>query len=173
MENSKNNQPEHYSFKLLEDSSVYLGILVPENNNKAEELSAMVISINPPLSSVPLRLDGKDFIWTKYYEEFAGDNYFKGPDIKKELGAGEYTIVVTSRNNIGKYVLVIGEKESFSFNESIKTLLRLPALKMVFFETSFFTIFSGIIGKGILILIVLILLMAFGLYKLIRFLVKR
>jgi hypothetical protein len=169
----KKGEPDHYAVTLSKDFPFYISVLTPDNANAAKEVSVMMISTNPPLSSIPLELDGKNFPWTKYYEEFAGDNYFKGPETEKTLRAGEYMIVVSAKDNVGKYVLVVGKTESFPFVESIKTILALPSLKMTFFETSFFTIFSGIIGKGLLILIAIIAILIFGIYKITRRILRK
>lgn len=168
----KNNEPEYFRVTLPQEMSFYLSLLVPDNQNASKEVSAIMIKLNSPESSIPLSLSGKNFDWKKYYEEFAGDNYLQGPSEEKILPAGEYLIKVESKDNVGKYVVVIGKIESFPFMESVKTIFALPDLKMEFFETSFFSVFSGIIGKGLLILIVIIIILIFGIYKIIKFILR-
>jgi hypothetical protein len=67
---------------------------------------------------------------------------------------------VSNKDNQGKYSLVIGQKESFPFGESIKTLVRLPALKIHFFNKSFFAIRQGkiiqFLSYGLLILVAIV-----------------
>lgn len=51
--------------------------------------------------------------------------------------------MVNNKDNQGKYSLAIGQIESFPLGESLKTLVALPALKMHFFNKSFFAIWQG------------------------------
>lgn len=160
----KNPSADYFKVTLNTEQSLYLGLLTPDNNESAEEVSAMVIKLNSPDSDIKMSLGGKDSNWEKYYEDYAGDSYWQGPDAKKLLPAGDYLITISAKDNIGKYVLVIGQTESFPFAEAMKTLYNLPDLKMGFFGTSFLTVFSGIIGKyllysliGIIVILILII----------------
>ncbi|MEA1963902.1 MAG: hypothetical protein U9O41_02095 [Candidatus Aerophobetes bacterium] len=94
---------------------------------------------------------------TYYYEEFGGDSYYKGPELRSnpdeeglprgvDVSEGEYTIRVFSPNNEGKYVLIVGEKEEFPLEEIIHTLIVLPQLKADFFEKSPLTAYFNLIG---------------------------
>ena len=69
--------------------------------------------------------------------------------------------MVSNSDNQGKYSLAIGQIESFPLGESLKTLAALPALKIHFFNKSFFAIRQGKIiqylSYGLLILIVIII----------------
>lgn len=68
--------------------------------------------------------------------------------------------MVSNKDNQGKYSLAIGKIESFSFGESMKTLARLPALKIHFFDKSFFAIRQGkivqFLSYGLIALIIII-----------------
>ncbi|MFZ2039036.1 MAG: hypothetical protein WAV11_03835 [Minisyncoccia bacterium] len=146
----KNSSADYFKVTLNTEQSLYLGLLTPDNNEAASEVSAIVIKLNSPDSDIKMSLGGSDSVWEKYYEDYAGDNYWQGPDTKKLLPAGDYLITISAKDNIGKYVLVVGQTESFPFAEAMKTLYNLPDLKMGFFGTSFLTVFSGIIGKYLL-----------------------
>ncbi len=146
----KNYGPEYYRVNLPGEQELYLSLLVPQNNSAATGTSLSVIKLNSPDSKFAMTLDGKKFVWTKFYEDYAGDNYWQGPSQGKKLPAGDYLITITSKDNSGKYVLVTGKIESFPIGEMLKTLWALPFLKVAFFETSFFSIFAGIIGKYLL-----------------------
>ena len=98
--------------------------------------------------------------WAKYYEEFAGDNYLKGPEKTIYLKAGDYTIKVGNPDNTGKYVLVVGQKEAWSVKEIINTLTVLPTLKKDFFETSPWKAYNnrvGLLALGLVIVLVIVL----------------
>jgi hypothetical protein len=165
----KNSNADYFKVTLSTEQSLYLGLLTPDNSEAAKEVSAIVIKLNSPDSDVKMSLDGKDFVWKKYHEDYAGDNYWQGPDLTKILPAGEYLINISAKDNAGKYVLVVGQTESFPFGEAMKTLYNLPDLKMGFFGTSFLTIFSGIIGKYLLYsLIGLVIILALVVWYFIR-----
>jgi len=70
--------------------------------------------------------DGSDFNWTAWYEPYARDWYWKGPEIGTETGkefktsfpidSGKYLIKVYGHNNTGHYSLAVGEAEFFGAN---------------------------------------------------------
>lgn len=119
-----------------------------------------MVDISEESSAVSTRLDGRKFHWTGFYEEFAGDQYRQGPEFDRQVPAGTYNIMVSNKDNQGKYSLAIGKIESFPLGESLKTLYRLPGLKIHFFDKSFFAIRQGkiiqFLSYGILILIAII-----------------
>ena len=84
-------------------------------------------------------LDGENFEWEVWYEEFAGDYYMKGPELGEDfkstskLPAGKYEVKVFNENNQGKYSLAIGEKEEFPAPEIANAIILVPWLKLTFF----------------------------------------
>jgi hypothetical protein len=98
---------------------------------------------------------GSTVSWTPFYEEFGGDNYFRGPSFRANAGPGKYTITVFSPNNTGKYVLVIGERESFTPSEILRTIAVLPKLKSDFFNRSPMTAYFNRTGLFLLLMILL------------------
>jgi hypothetical protein len=153
------NNPEYYKIKIEKPSIVYFGLLVPDNNNASIGLSAKMIKLNSPDSDIKMYLNGNKTNWENYYEEFAGDFYLKGPEETKYLRTGEYLLEITSENNIGKYVITVGQQESFPLNEAMKTIMSLPKLKMEFFEEPVYMLASGILGKTISALYLFLLLL--------------
>jgi hypothetical protein len=141
------NKPEYYKIKIEKPSIIYFGLLVPENNNASLGLSAKLIKLDSPDSDIKMYLDGNKIIWESYFEEFAGDFYLKGPEETKYLRKGEYLLEITSEDNVGKYVLTVGQDESFPLNEAMKTIISLPKLKIGFFEEPVYMLASGILGK--------------------------
>jgi len=138
-----NGQPEYYKFSLPQASNSFLGILVPssEKNFTSVEL------IDENDMSIEL-LNENNYEKGVYFEDFGGDFYIKGPEIKKELPQGDYTVKIFNETNTGKYAFVIGEKESFPILESIKTLGLLPVIKIAFFNKpvmEFFITFLAIV----------------------------
>jgi hypothetical protein len=93
-------------------------------------------------------MDGNKFQRTPFHEEFAGDDYLKWPEREQRVSAGEYTIIVSNKDNQGKYSLAIGKIESFPANEILKTFISLPQLKTQFFNKHRWAVSEGIIWQG-------------------------
>lgn len=151
-----------YLIDLSQAQDLYFQILAPDAPGIGKDKSVEVEYL-PEFGAKAvnfIKLDAGSAEWTKYYEEFAGDNYFKGPDIKKPAEAGYYLIKVTSPDNQGKYVLVVGEKEEFTALETLKAAYIIPMLKKDFFEEPVTRWFNGKIGRyaggGLLALLLLI-----------------
>lgn len=142
------NAPEYYRIRSAEEFNLYLNILSPDIKNSEKDFSVKILGRN-------ISLNGENFRWTNFYEEFAGDNYWKGPEYENIIEPGEYIIRVSSPDNKGKYVLAVGKIESFSFRETISTLLAMPKLK-IYFEKSILTSFSNVIGLFLLISMIFI-----------------
>ena len=119
-------------------------------------------------------LDGLNFEWQAFYEEFAGDDYFKGPELSAEeegglpqgveAEAGVYTLKVFSPDNQGKYVLAVGEREAFTFTDTVETLLLLPSLKQDFFEKPAYTAYFNIMGLLLLVPLALLAIIIVVIY---------
>jgi hypothetical protein len=154
-------------FQITSDKpfSLYVGVLVPDLQGIGKDVSAEVSSGGEVL----FLLDGTSHEWTPYFEEFGGDYYYSGPENSADVGPGVYDIRVFSKDNQGKYVLVVGEKEEFPINEMLNTFITLPRLKRDFFEKPFFTAFFNLIGLFMLIFIVIVAIVVLGLW----FVVKR
>lgn len=146
-----------YQIKMDTWFLLYVNIVVPD---LPDQRTDFLVDISEWNNAVYTRLDGRRFQRTGFYEEFAGDQYLRWPEFKRQVPAGTYTIVVSNKDNQGKYSLAIGQLESFPLGESLKTLYRLPALKIHFFDKSFFAIRQGkiiqFLSYGLLILIVIV-----------------
>lgn len=144
-------QPEYYQIEAKEDFNFYLNILVPDLPDSRRDFKVEVYNEN--YSELPfLILDGQSFNWEKYYEEYAGDSYLKGPEEKMTLGPGVYTIKVFSEKNEGKYVLVVGEKEVFGLAQAWEAITVLPIIKMSFFNKSPLMLLYSILGEWLIVI---------------------
>ncbi len=144
---------------------LYINILVPGGENGEGKYSVVVYVDEQQIALV----DGYNFVWKEYFEPFGRDWYMKGPEFVEQVPAGKYKIEVYSADlpaqagNLGKYVLAVGQKESFNIQSVVNVYWQLPFLKLTFFKTSvlqfFLTPFGiglvGLIG-GLLILLALI-----------------
>ena len=147
---------------------LYVGLLVPDLKGVEKDISAKIYFNNRLLFA----LNGQPFKWKPFYEEFGGDNYYSGPERTIKAAAGSYLIKVFSPDNKGKYVLAVGDKESFPPGEIFHTLIVLPQLKP-FFEKSPLTGYFNIIGIFFLIMLITFVLFVALLLGSILFLKKR
>lgn len=131
------------------DFVLYLNLLVPEQENRKGRYSANIFSGENKIAEI----DGDNFEWQEYYEEYGRDYYMKGPELEQNVPAGKYKIEVFGNNNFGKYVLAVGKTESYDIKSLVNVYWQLPLLKIQFFRTSplqFFLTPFGIIGVGAL-----------------------
>ena len=156
-------KPRDYFIDSNKDFELYINILVPEIANRDGRYSVKVFSINGDNEDQITEIDGGSSVWQEFYEPFGRDYYLKGPEFTKQVLAGKYKIEVYSKDNQGKYVLAVGQKESYDFQSVLNVYWQLPLLKVTFFKTSvlqFFLTPFGIAGigaiGGLLILIALI-----------------
>lgn len=148
---------QSFSVNFDRPATLYANILVPDLPMAKTNMSLEIFKLTPATTSIAF-FSGDNFTWTKFYEPFAGDDYFKGPEFKQTVPAGQYLVRVSSPNYKGKYSLAIGEKESFPPGEMWNALLALPTIKSDFFGKSVWTIFFNYIG--LMVLAVLLILMA-------------
>ena len=116
-------EPHYYKIESDSDFLFYTGILSPKVNDTYKWLSLEVLNEN---KEVIYSAQGKDFDWNAWYEPYARDWYWKGPEIGTErnqefktsfmIEAGTYYIKVFNDDNIGHYSLAVGEAEFFGSN---------------------------------------------------------
>ena len=115
--------PHFFKIESNKEFLFYAGILSPKTNNNYNWLSLEVLDKD---NKVIFEANGKSFDWKAWYEPYARDNYWKGPEIGKEsnkefktsfpLMGGTYLIKVFNDNNQGHYSLAVGEAEFFGSN---------------------------------------------------------
>jgi len=129
-----NDVPHFYNINSKTEFSIYVNVLIP-GNKLTHTISAELIKDDKVIEF----LDGDNFEWEVWYEEFAGDYYLKGPELGEDfkstskLPAGNYQVKVFNENNQGKYSLAIGDKEEFPAPEIVNAVLLVPWLKLTFF----------------------------------------
>jgi len=156
-------QPRDYFINSDKDFELYINLLVPAHSNPEGRYSADVFLLGATEPEKIEFLDGQNFKWEQFYEEWGRDYYLKGPELSKQVSAGEYRIQVYSSDNQGKYVLAVGKKEQYGIKDLLNVYWQIPTLKTTFFNTSVFQFFLtpfgiGAIGAigGLLILLALI-----------------
>jgi hypothetical protein len=163
-----NNQPTIYTINSTSTFDMYVNILSPDIPNATKNYVVTIKDDN----NIVKTISSSSSEWVRWYEDFAGDWYWKGPEFKSQLPAGTYTISVQNPTNSGKYVLAIGEVESFPVNQFSSTLKELFAIKTGFFGEPWYGIFYGIIGRyllgGTIILLVILIAILWIIARVIR-----
>jgi peptidase E len=171
--------PRNYFIDSSSDFILYTNLLVPIPENFDGKYSLNIFLINENEEIQIALVDGTEYEWEEFYEEFGRDYYLKGPEFEQKVSAGKYRIEVFSeisetdieirteevidekeeeleklpKDNYGKYVLAIGKTELYDVNALLNIFWQLPFLKITFNKTSplqFFLTPFGIAGVGII-----------------------
>lgn len=162
------NHGQYFEINSDKFFNLYIGLLIPSISGAKITVSAEVIRVNGAKREIIGVLDGPNFAWTPFYEPFGGDHYLKGPEFKIEAEPGQYLIHVFSRDYNEKYSLAIGEQESFSLEEIIKTLILLPQLKSGFFNKLPLTAYLNYTGLFLLGFLIIIAAIVFVVVKIVK-----
>ena len=130
-------EPHYYRVKSEKDFLFYTSILSPKVNDHYIWLSLEVFDEN---NNIVYQANGSKFNWEPWYEPYARDWYWKGPEIGGEINqetgfkksflikSGTYIIKVYNNDNIGNYSLAVGEAEFFGSNTFEKILTWTPII---------------------------------------------
>lgn len=130
-------EPVTYTFTGENEINIYINLLVPYTGTEEHDVFSAEL-LDSEGKQVAF-LDGYEHEWTIFYEEFGGDTYWKGPELGEDfksaskIPAGTYYIRVFNEDNTGKYVLAVGDKESFPITEIINAIITVPIIKFAFF----------------------------------------
>lgn len=156
--------PDYYQLNLSEPLKFHFGILSPANREERQDFAAEIVSNNydsPNLSL--LSLTSEDPLWDIYFEKFAGDKYYKGPETTINLEPGSYFLKINSPDNKGKYALVIGQEKSFTSQDIIDSLEKLPTLKKNFFAAPPVAAYFNLIGLFAILVVIGAIIFSFWL----------
>ena len=116
-------KPHYYKIESNEEFLFYTGILSPKVSDNYIWFNIEVIDQN---KNIIFFEEGKTVSWYEWYEPYARDWYWKGPEIGTDIGeefktsftlaSGSYLIKISNKNNIGHYSLAVGEAEFFGNN---------------------------------------------------------
>lgn len=160
--------PRTYKIEAKSEFNLYLNLLVPKNTNPDGRYSAVVYMVGKTARSIIDKLEADSAPWKEFYEEYGNDYYYQGSEYRRKLPPGNYEIIVSGNNNVGRYALAIGEIEAFSSMEGLNALLTIPKLKNSFFEESPATFLFSKFGAIELIAVVLIGFLFGYVYRLIH-----
>tara|TARA_Y100001970_G_scaffold268654_1_gene360191 strand:+ start:20 stop:712 length:693 start_codon:yes stop_codon:yes gene_type:complete len=130
-------EPHYYLIQSDKEFLFYAGILSPKISDNYQWLSIDVLDEN---DDVIYQAIGSKFDWQAWYEPYARDWYWKGPEIggninletgfkrSFEMNPGKYLVKVYNDDNTGHYSLAIGEAEFFGANRWEQILTWTPIL---------------------------------------------
>ena len=158
-------KPHTYIISANSAINLYVNILLPFNEGPEKNVLVNIFKNDHFLVSLsPNKED-----WKEFFEPFGQSMYWQGPEFKIRADAGKYKILVQSREKKIRYVLAIGEIESFKGIESLKAILVIPMLKRNFFKESAFSYIFSPLGWGyILLLKTLALLLGWVISKVLK-----
>jgi len=151
-------EPKVFELSSVKEFNLYVNIMVPDLPDIEKNKIVTISSAGRTIAS----FGGEKAEWEPYYEKFAGDMYFKGPEFREKTSPGEYFITVSSAMNEGKYALVIGETESFPLREIIKAFFTLPAVKSQFFGEAWWHAYLSRAGLMVLGVVLGAVIIAYG-----------
>lgn len=150
-----------FRFSLKEGGIIYLNLMTPVSVDGGGKFDAVIV--NESAGTVTAVLEAGALAWQSYRDTSIGEDFLRGPELNMTVPAGEYRIVVTSQGNIGKFVLQIGQDESFSIGDYFALYKMGPTLKRVFFDSARFSFFTSIVGFSFTLLFVLLgMLLGYG-----------
>ena len=153
--------PHYYQINSDIDFELYVNILIPAVPETSKDMLVEIWQDNEQGTKL-YTLDGAKFDWTPFFEEFARDDYFMGPEIEENVPAGVYLIKVSSPDNQGKYSLAIGQKEEFPPAEIVRSLGEIPKIKSQIFNKPSWQGFANIFGLFIIVPVVVLILIILG-----------
>jgi len=164
-----------YFFTAEKSFPLYINLLVPKTVGAKTDFSFEIRLGTSPGSEMRTiaEVSGAGFDWQEYFEDFARDSYFKGPEYRADAPSGYYEIIVQNPGMNGRYAIAIGEEESFPIYEMARLLVVLPRLKKEFFDTSPLYGLINIVGFGVLAFLVAAALGVIGIRRLIVFYLKK
>jgi hypothetical protein len=156
-------EPDFYLLKSPKDFDLRLGLLAPDISFARTDFLAGITKDGQSLA-----FDGGEFEWQPYFEPFGRDRYLEGPIFNAPVTQGEYYILITNKENQGKYALAVGFKESFSPKEAVNTVLSMPKLKTEFFEKPAYTAFLNPIGAVFLTFLLIALVIFLSVFSFLK-----
>ena len=139
-----------------EPATLFAEVLVPDIEGAQNNRSGIIVKEEIRGVSEVARLRAREASWETFYEPFGADSYRRGSAFEGELEPGVYLLEVSTPDNDGKYVLVVGKEERFSLLEYSQTLAQIYRVKR-FFEKSPVRVFESPLVYGPTLVVLLII----------------
>lgn len=124
--------PQTFTLNSDEPFSLFMALIVPDVPGIATDLTAEVYDNQN--ADVPLTvLDGREVTWQGFTDTSGGDAYLAGPTFKATIPEGSYDVRISSPDNMGQFVLIVGEERGFSLSRIFKAYNALPQIKEQYF----------------------------------------
>ena len=117
----------------------YAGLTVPKIDDCDDFLRFSFTVLDNDFHTIK-EFDGQKYKWWKWYEPYGKKWYWVGPEYGKDFksanvfDAGTYYIKVYNKDNVGKYVLAVGDIEKFTPLVIAKTIVILPRINKKFWD---------------------------------------
>ena len=143
------------TYHISSDASfvLYLNVLVPAISGVTEDYTLTIVRDGQPWAMLAPATEA----WKAFDEPFGGDRYLTGPEYRQRVPSGHYDVVVSSPDNIGKYVLAVGEVESFPMSEVLRTLATMVAVKYYFGKPAIAVLESPFISVPLVLVLLTVL----------------
>ncbi len=162
--------PHIYRIQSAVDFDLYLNILVPQSSNPEGRYSLNLYKVDDVKKFIG-KIDAGSSSWKKSFEPLGHDIYIQGPEYVDHVTAGTYEVAVHGElNEVGKYVLAIGETEQYGLSKVVNTLLVIPQLKRDFFNIPSADFLLSPIGFGFAVVAIIV---GFLIGVLLRFVLKK
>lgn len=148
-------KPHTYIISVNSAIDLYVNVLFPYKEGHKKNITVKVFRGDQSLGE----LSSGEVDWKKFFEPFGQSMYWQGPELKKNVDAGKYEILVQSKEKNLRYVLAIGETEDWNGIDIIKAILLIPELKRNFFEESPISFIFSPLGYGYILLLQLLALL--------------
>jgi len=155
-----------YKIKTDVPQQLYIQLLVPDVKGVKTDLKAE-LKAHEGEGMKSFMLEDKT-AWPRWYEDFGGEWYLKGPELRQDVGTGTQSVFVSNADLYGPYVFVVGEKESFTPDEMLATLKMLPELHQEFFLRPWYSSFFNRVGLFMAIPFAVLAIIVFAMAMLYR-----
>lgn len=130
-------------YEITSDKSFnfYAGLTVPKIDECKDFLRFSFAVLDQNFRLIK-EFDGQKFQWWEWYEPYGKKWYWVGPEYgagfksSNVFNAGTYYIKIYNRENMGKYVLAVGDIEKFTPLVIAKTIVTIPKINKRFWNKS-------------------------------------
>ena len=119
----------------------YAGLTVPKIDDCDDFLRFSFAVLDNDFHIIQ-EFDGQQFQWWEWYEPYGKKWYWVGPEYgegfksSNVFDAGTYYIKVYNKDNIGKYVLAVGDIEKFTPFVIARAIVTVPIINKKFWDKS-------------------------------------
>ncbi|MCA9324972.1 hypothetical protein KDA23_02805 [Candidatus Saccharibacteria bacterium] len=150
--------PHTYQLVVTADESpvtLFAEVLVPDREDVTNDRSVIIVKEAQHGVSEVARLRAREAGWESFFEPFGADRYRRGDSYETELDTGVYLIEVSTPENQGPYVLVVGKREAFSIFDYPQLIVDMYRVKHWYGKSGWLVLQSPLVYVP-LVLIVLV-----------------